>query len=624
MAHGKAIDKRGVHKRTTLSCNGAGTFSARLRSDSNLAGLILDHLNEGIALLDMQGRLIWANPALENMMGWTLEELCGLNPAALICPPDTRPDEATLAQFRYDPTTSLFSTYHVTRHIRRDGSQFWNQLSHALVPLGAGDDQKLVAITCRDISDQIKTHRAMERLKNELEHAAYHDALTGLGNRKKLSHHLRLDHVQAQVQAGHVGVLQLDLDKFKEINDTLGHSAGDATLIHVAQALTANTAPGDLACRTGGDEFLLICLNITDPSALHERAKNIMKHASRPFKWRDQMIHMGVSIGANIPDTHAISGEALIQQADQALYSAKNDGRGKVVFYTERLGNDYKARQDLNRELREAIEQKQFTVHLQPMLNLATDKIIGCEALLRWHHPTLGLLSPASFLSAAEQGQMLGDVDYLAMTAALDALVELREAGFPDMRVSLNVSGAVLADANYPGLLDWALQSRGLPADAICVEILETAFLDEGDLDAITAVERLRHIGVRVALDDFGTGYAGLAHMSALKIDAIKLDQSMIGRLEKDPRTRIITRSIIHLCALLKLDVVAEGVETQGQLNILRRARCPIIQGYGLAHPMPMDKLIRWLQVHSPMKIPVTMNDTLHKRPKTPPKALRD
>jgi len=165
-----------------------------------------------------------------------------------------------------------------------------------------------------------------------------------------------------------------------------------------------------------------------------------------------------------------------------------------------------------------------------------------------------------------------------------------------------------LADCNYPGLLDWALQSRGLPASSICVEILETTILEGGDLDVVSAVDRLKRLGVRVALDDFGTGYAGLAHMSAFDIDAIKLDRSMIGRLEHDPRNRVIIRSIIRLCALLNMKVVAEGVESQAQLDILRRAKCPLIQGYGLARPMPVEAMIDWLRVNTPLDAPVVFD----------------
>jgi EAL domain-containing protein (putative c-di-GMP-specific phosphodiesterase class I) len=196
---------------------------------------------------------------------------------------------------------------------------------------------------------------------------------------------------------------------------------------------------------------------------------------------------------------------------------------------------------------------------------------------------------------------LLAEIDYLSMTMALDALRTLIEAGFGHLTMSINVSAAILADINYPGLLDWALQSRGLRPDQICVEVLETTILDGSGADVVSAVARLKRLGVRVALDDFGTGYAGLAHMASFEVDAIKLDRSMIARLDHDPRNRVIVRAIIRLCRLLDMSVVAEGVETADQLAILRRAHCPVIQGFGLARPMPLDVLIDWLAANDPL-----------------------
>lgn len=582
----------------------SGAFRDTGRS---LPDLILDHVRDGIVLLDINGRVQWMNPACEQMMGWHLDEARGRNPQELIVPPEDRASSEEIAGFRYDTKSSLFDRYRVSQHMRKDGSRFWNQQSHALIDLGPEDAQKMVIVTCRDISDQVTTQAALQQVKDDLEHAAFHDDLTGLGNRKKLSQYMRSEEVMRYITSGQIGVLQLDLDKFKEINDTLGHAAGDAVLQHVAGGLRSNAGRSDLICRTGGDEFLLICLKIASQEALMARAELVLRAINRPMSWKGQTVPVGISIGASMPLRDTTSGEALIQQADQALYSAKDGGRGQVVFYTEHLGRRYKAEQRLSRDLKTALARDQFTVHLQPILDLATDRVRGCEALLRWDHPDRGLLPPGAFLGAAETAQILTEIDYVSMNCALDALAELRQVGFADLSMSINVSSSILADVNYPGLLDWALQSRALPAASVCVEILETTILDAANLDVVTAVENLRRLGVRVALDDFGTGYAGLAHMSAFEVDAIKLDHSMIRRLEDDPRNRVITRSIIRLCDLLGMQVVAEGVETQGQLDILRRARCPFIQGYGLARPMPVADMIDWLRTETPLPRPLTM-----------------
>lgn len=576
-----------------------------MTSDRPLADLVLNHVRDGVVLLDMKGRIKWLNPACEQMIGWSLDDIRDRNPQELILPPETRPSPEDISKFRYQLTSSLFDKYRITEQVRQDGTRFWNQQSHSLIDLGPDPDHKLIVVTCRDISDQVQTEAALHQLKDELEHAAFHDDLTGLANRKKLSAYLRSDTVLHFINSGAIGVLQIDLDKFKEINDTLGHAAGDATLCHVAEGLLRNAGSGDLVCRTGGDEFLLICIKVASQEALMARAELAMRAICEPLRWDNQTINTGISVGASMPGKDTVTGEALIQQADQALYSAKNHGRGQIVFYSNHLGQRYKAEQALNRDLKIGIEENQFTIYLQPQLSLTDDRITGCEALIRWIHPERGVLAPGVFLDAAEQSQVLADIDYISMNLSLDALVALREAGFSDMSMSINVSSSILADVNYPGLLDWGIQSRGLPASGICVEILETTILDGGDLDVVTAVEQLRRLGVRVALDDFGTGYAGLAHMSAFEIDAIKLDHSMIKRLETDPRNRVITRSIIRLCALLGVEVVAEGVETQSQLDILRRANCPRIQGFGLARPMPVPDMLTWLRENTPLHSPV-------------------
>jgi diguanylate cyclase (GGDEF)-like protein/PAS domain S-box-containing protein len=334
-----------------------------------LTGLILDHARDGIVLLDIRGRVLWMNPAIQRMLGWTLDEARGRNPAELISPPATRPGPETLDNFRYHPGSSLFDRYRVTRHMRRDGTLFWNQQSHALIDLGPGDAQKMVVVTCRDISDQVRVQTALHEVKDDLEHAAHHDDLTGLGNRKKLSRFLASDAAHASLRDGAMGVLQLDLDKFKAINDTLGHAAGDAVLRHVAAALVGAAEDGDLVCRMGGDEFLLICLDVGDPARLMRRAEAALGAAARPLSWKDQTVMPGVSIGAAMPgagqDDGTLDGEALIRQADQALYSAKEGGRGRAVLYTADLGRRYRAEQELSCDLLDAVEQRCFLLRAE-------------------------------------------------------------------------------------------------------------------------------------------------------------------------------------------------------------------------------------------------------------------
>ncbi|WP_210877262.1 putative bifunctional diguanylate cyclase/phosphodiesterase [Roseovarius autotrophicus] len=554
---------------------------------------------DGIAVQDMSGRIEWVNPACERLYGWTIDQMRGHKPQDFILPPETRPPAASIAAFRYDSGRSIFGRYLLSRNIRRDGSVFWNQQSFAMLDLGAAGQK--VVVTCRDVTDQVSTELALRQVQVDLRHAAHHDDLTGLANRKKLAEHLGSVPVRAAMARGALGVLVIDIDKFKEINDSLGHGAGDRTLEHVALVLARVAGPRDLACRTGGDEFLLVSDVPDREEGIQAQADAVLRALEPPLVWREQSIRIGASIGACLASGPAVTGEEMIQHADAALYAAKVGGRGRVVLYTDDMGRDQRERQELARDLREAVARDQFEIHLQPQLCLASGRIQGCEALLRWRHPRRGILAPATFLETADGLGLLAEIDYLSMTMALDALQALVEAGFGQLVMSINVSAAILADVNYPGLLDWALQSRGLRPEQICIEVLETTILDGSGADVMGVVARFKRLGVRVALDDFGTGYAGLAHMASFEVDAIKLDRSMIARLDHDPRNRVIVRAIIRLCRLLEMDVVAEGVETPEQLGILRRANCPVIQGFGLARPMPLEALLGWLAANDPL-----------------------
>jgi EAL domain-containing protein (putative c-di-GMP-specific phosphodiesterase class I) len=285
----------------------------------------------------------------------------------------------------------------------------------------------------------------------------------------------------------------------------------------------------------------------------------------------------------------------MIQRAEMALGISKARGRGRVVHYTDDMGRAQRRRQQLAQDLEDALRTDQFEVHLQPQLRLSDDVITGCEALIRWRHPRRGLLCPSAFMEMADQMGLMADLDRVSMTKALDALRALHKAGFDRLTMSINVSAAMLADPGYPDLLARAVKSRGLRPDCVCVEVLETTILDGSGPDVETAIQRLKGFGMRVALDDFGTGYAGIAHMASLEVDAIKLDRSMIARLDHDARSRVIVRGIIRLCRQLQMTVVAEGVETIMQMAMLRRAGCPVIQGFGLARPMPPAALPDWL-----------------------------
>lgn len=424
--------------------------------------------------------------------------------------------------------------------------------------------------------------------------AAHQDDLTELANRRGLAAYMRSPIVRADMARCALAVMVIDIDNLKEVNARFGHGAGDAVICHVADRLRAQCGPGDLAGRTGGDEFNLIC-RVPDGEALHHRAEAVRAALHSPFHWQGHPIDAGVCIGICLAQGAIDDGEDLIQRAEIALGVSKTRGRGHVAYYTEDMGRAQRLRQELAQDLEEAVRTDQFEVYLQPQLRVTDDTICGCEALIRWRHPRRDVLCPGAFMETAQSMGLMGDIDHLSMIKALDALRALHAAGFDHLTMSINVSVAVLADPSYPDLLYREMRLRGLRPETVCVELLETTILDGSGPDVETAILRLKSLGMRIALDDFGTGYAGIAHMASLEVDAIKLDRSMIARLDHDPRNRVIVRGIIRLCRQLQMDVVAEGVETAAQLAMLRRAGCPVIQGFGLARPMPLAAMLDWL-----------------------------
>ena len=275
-------------------------------------GLILEQARDGIVVQDIEARIEWVNPACEEMYGWSLEEMRGRKPQDFILPTSERPDREALENFRYDPQSALFRRYQLSRNVRRNGQVFWKQQSFALLDIGPGPHLKKVVVTCRDVTDQVNTEMALRQIQVDLKRSAHHDDLTGRANRKKLEDYLGSKFVTDHIAQGKIGILVIDIDKFKDINDTLGHGAGDSTLRHVAQALETHCAPGDLACRTGGDEFLLICLEPGDKAALIERANAVLETLAKPLTWDEQKIRIGASIGACLPERLSDTGEALI------------------------------------------------------------------------------------------------------------------------------------------------------------------------------------------------------------------------------------------------------------------------------------------------------------------------
>ncbi|WP_315759951.1 putative bifunctional diguanylate cyclase/phosphodiesterase [Sphingomonas sp. Y38-1Y] len=423
------------------------------------------------------------------------------------------------------------------------------------------------------------------RAEAEITRLALFDGLTGLANRQRMR--LSLDQTLAQSRRGWRGValLLLDLDRFKAVNDTLGHQVGDALLKQVAQRLQRCTGESELVGRLGGDEFQLIVPDAPAPDALSELARTIIAALSQPYFLAGSSVTIGCSIGIAVAPENGSDSETLIRSADLALYAAKADGRGTHRFYHEDMLEGARHRKALEDDLRGALARGEFHVVYQPVVQTSDARVVGFEALVRWEHPVRGAVSPGEFIPVAEESGLIEPIgEWVLRTAAADA------ARWPgECRVAVNVSPIQFANVQLPAIVASALASSGLPASRLELEITESVFLNESaSSDAMFAA--LKRLGVRLALDDFGTGYSSLGYLRKAPFDKIKIDQSFVrGAAVKGNRNAAIIQAIVTLATTLGMETTAEGVEVQDEIALIAGLGCSHIQGYVYGRPMPFE-----------------------------------
>ena len=567
----------------------------KLRDDHALMKLVVEHANDGILIQDLEGHIEWCNPAYSRLTGYSIDEITGKKPQEFILPPHMRPSREEIASFRYDISSGVLEDFESIRNVRKDGTEFWNQLSFAVAEFADGAEPKVVVIA-RDITEQVEREKSLKLSESRNRALAEIDSLTQLPNRLKLTQYLEEQVNTARVANKDLGVLHIDLDRFKSINDTMGHAAGDKVLKHTAKEMLRIVGKKGFVGRFGGDEFLVICPDVENFATLQTLAEEILVALEEPFKWNDKLLRFGCSIGAAMMGKNAQTANDLIKHADVALYEVKKRGRHGVACFNDALGLIYERRMTLSAQLAQAIEANQIDVDLQPQFSLEKKRVHGFEALVRWYHPELGKLGPHEFLEIAEQNGLMPVIDRIAAQKAFAALSELKQAGHEDLRISINVSTASLNGEDFVGSLCNLAKEHDIAPDEITVEVLETNLLDGGSGANLDAIRELASEGFYLELDDFGMGYAGLAHLTRLATNGLKIDRSMTRNMLLDPATFTIIRAVIGLCQELSMSVVAEGVEEVEQAELLQEAGCDIIQGFGVGHPMPLALAKSWLE----------------------------
>lgn len=550
---------------------------------------VIESSSNAIVLTDARAPdhpITYVNPAFERLTGHSAADAIGRNARFLV----RDLDQPGLREIR-QALRRRESGHAVIELRRRDGSPVWCDLSIAPV---SGEDcgvTHFVGIFV-DITARVE-------LERELAHRATHDGLTGLANRNLLYDRLSHELARARRDGSRAAVLALDLDRFKPVNDTLGHAAGDFLLKEVANRLRHAVRDEDTAARLGGDEFALVASELGAGDDAGRVAEKILAALAEPLVLEGQELSVSASIGIALFPDDAAAPEELLRCADAALYRAKEGGRNHWRRFAP--GMLHLADNPLQRAatLRRALEREEFVLHYQPKLDLRSGEITGAEALIRWCDPARGMIAPADFVPLAEDTGLIVGIGQWALRSACRQLRAWHEAGLPAIGVAVNLSARQLRQETLVATIEAVLSQTGLEAKYLELELTESMVMENFDA-ALTAIGRLRALGVRVSLDDFGTGYSSLGYLKRFPVASLKIDRSFVRDITTDADDAAIARAVIAMAHSLQLRVVAEGVETHGQLRYLMRHGCDEIQGYLLSRPLPAADFARFLRTAVP------------------------
>ena len=546
----------------------------RLATSEATVEAALNNMSQGLAMFDASNRLVVCNRRYLEMYGLSAE---------LVKPGATLRE---LAEHR--TATGSFCAEEIEQYVA--DIQAAVDKGTVFGKITSLRDGRIVSIVNHPTADGgwVATHEDIteqKRAEERISYAAHHDALTGLPNRKLFSE--QLENALKRVRRGErLAVLYLDLDHLKRINDTLGHAIGDKLLKGVADRLRSCARDTDLVARLSGDEFAIIQTSLDRPDDAADLAMRVREAIHEPFDLNNHQVTVDISVGISIAPNDATELNELLKTADIALYEAKNTGRGTYCFYQEEMNERMQSRDKLERDLQNGLAKGEFELFYQPVVTLNENKVSSFEALLRWHHPTRGMVSPTEFIPIAEETGLIVPLgEWVLRQACAEA------AKWPDpIGVAVNISSIQLANINLTNVVLGAIASSGIRAERLILEITESVFLQNTSANLAT-LKRLHELGVRFSMDDFGTGYSSLGYLMSFPFSKIKIDRSFIADLTEKKESRAIVRAITDLARSLDMQVVAEGVETSLQLEQLRRLGCTEIQGYLISQPRPASEI---------------------------------
>lgn len=565
-------------------------ITERKRADDALrqSAMVFGSTHDGIIITDLEARILSTNPAFTEITGYSAAEAFGQNPRLL---KSGRQDRSFYQ--------TLWANLLASGHWR---GELWNRRKN-----GESYPQWVTISTVRDEHSQPSRYVAVfsdisqiKRGEEKLQRLAHYDALTQLPNRLLLFS--RLTHSIEQAHRNHkmIALLMLDLDHFKDVNDSFGHLAGDELLQQVAQRLNERLREVDTICRLGGDEFTVLLEKVAQPDDAARVATDIIAALSESWHLSNGAeVHIGVSVGISLYPAHGQSAEELLQQADTSLYQAKAEGRGRFKFFSEKMTQAVRGRIELEVRLRRALEQGEMRVYYQPQVDIASGRIVGAEALVRWLDPVEGLIPPIRFIQVAEETGLINPLGAWVLQETCRQGQRWLAAGLAPLRLAVNFSPHQFLHGDVRTMVADALTQSGFPSDWLELELTESALM-EREVEAIEILRQLRALGVQLAIDDFGTGYSSLAYLKRFPLDILKIDKSFVDELSHDRDDQAIAATIIAMAHTLRLKALAEGVETQQQLDILRAQGCDMYQGYLTSAPLPAEKFEQLLRSHTP------------------------
>ena len=536
----------------------------------------------GVALLDRDLRFCYVGSSTDRLLGYSDDDLLGRNFLALV---HRREREAARAGFQELLETPFSESQGELRFLHHDGSWVWLEgFAQNLL-----DDPRVsaVVINYRDITQRKATEK-------QLEYQSYYDALTGLPNRLLFRDRVVNAIAHAERQRASIAVMYLDLDHFKLVNDALGHLAGDRLLAEVARRLEESVRPFDTVSRLGGDEFTILLNDIADADAVAVIAGRILHAISRPFVIDGHELFITASIGASLFPTDGDEPDALFRNADSAMNRAKELGRNQSQLFMTAMNDRYTRRLALEQRLHRAIEREELLVHYQPIYDRMHRRFVAVEALVRWNHPERGIIPPTDFIDLAEQAGLIVQIGEWVLRTACMQVKEWHAAGL-DLRVGVNVSAFQIHQTDIVQTVTKAIEESGIDPHMLELEITESVALQNLDL-TMDVLEQIRARGVKIIIDDFGTGQSSLIYLHRFPIDTIKIDKGFVQDVAEDEAAAAIVSYVINLAHAMRLEVVAEGVETEAQYSFLRHYACDLMQGFLFSEPMPAERIPEFIR----------------------------